>query len=119
MAFVDGVVIAVPHSNRESYAGHAAAMADVFIACGAIEVVDAWAADVPEGKLTSFPMSVKANADEAVVFSWIKWPDKATRDAGWEQAMKHPGMTGLPPDLFDAQRMIYGGFDIIQSRVKA
>ena len=38
--------------------------------------------DVPQGKVTSFPMAVKCEPDEVVVFSWIVWPSKAVRDEG-------------------------------------
>jgi hypothetical protein len=33
-------------------------------------------ADVPDGTVTSFPMAVKKEADEVVVFSWMEWPDR-------------------------------------------
>jgi hypothetical protein len=36
--------------------------------------------DVPEGKLTSFPMAVQRRDDETVVFSWIIWPSREVRD---------------------------------------
>ena len=45
---------------------------------------------------------------ERVVFSWIAWPDKETRDAGWAKMMGDERMAGPMP--FDGARMVYGGF---------
>jgi uncharacterized protein YbaA (DUF1428 family) len=116
MSFVDGVVVAVPEANRAAYVAAAERLAALFLECGALEVVDAWGADVPEGKLTSFPMAVKREPGEAVVFSWIRWPSREVREAGWARAMQDPRMQGVTNEIFDGARMIYGGFEVIQSR---
>ena len=71
MNYVDGCVLAVPTANREAYLEHAAIAATVFKEHGALAVVDCWGDDVPEGKVTSFPMAVQRKEDETVVFSWI------------------------------------------------
>ena len=71
MNYVDGFVVAVPTAKRESYLRHAQATAAVFKEYGALEIVECWGDDVPEGKLTSFPMAVQRKDDETVVFSWI------------------------------------------------
>jgi uncharacterized protein YbaA (DUF1428 family) len=111
MSYIDGFVCPVPVAKREEYRKHAGEAAVIFREHGATQVVEAWADDVPDGKLTSFPMAVQLKDDEAVVFAWIVWPDKAARDAGLEKSMKDPRM---PQDMslmpFDAKRMIYGGF---------
>ena len=74
MNYIDGIVAAVPTANREAYRHHAEAAAAVFKEHGAIKVVECWGDDVPDGKLTSFPLAVQRKADETVVFAWIVWP---------------------------------------------
>jgi uncharacterized protein YbaA (DUF1428 family) len=64
MTYVDGFVAAVPTSNREIYKKHAEAAAVVFKEHGALKLVECWGDDVPEGKVTSFPMAVKRKEDE-------------------------------------------------------
>ena len=114
MTYVDGFVAAVPTVNREAYKEHAEAAAVVFKEHGALKVVECWEDDVPEGKLTSFPMAVKRKADEAVVFSWILWPSRNVRDEGMKKVMADPR---LQPDKnpmpFDGKRLIYGGFEML------
>ena len=113
MPYIDGFVLAVRTANREAFLKHAAEMAVIMKEFGALKSVECWGDDVPDGKLTSFPMAVKKEADETVVFSWLVWPSKEVRDAGWEQMMKDPRMQpGVNPMPFDGKRMIYGGFQM-------
>jgi uncharacterized protein YbaA (DUF1428 family) len=117
MNYLDGFVNAVPQANKEAYLKHATDTAIVFKEYGALEVVESWGDDVPEGKLTSFPMAVKREEGEAVVFSWITWPSKAVRDSAWEKIMADSRIMDparAPP--FDGKRMIYGGFQIIMQK---
>ncbi len=114
MTYVDGFVAAVPTANKEAYRRHAADAALVFKQHGALKVVENWGDDVPDGKLTSFPLAVKKSADESVVFSWVVWPSKAVRDTGWAAVMKDPRMQpGANPMPFDGKRLIYGGFETL------
>jgi uncharacterized protein YbaA (DUF1428 family) len=62
MTYVDGFVAAVPTTNRDIYKKHAEAAALVFKEHGALKFVECWGDDVPDGKLTSFPMAVKRKA---------------------------------------------------------
>jgi uncharacterized protein YbaA (DUF1428 family) len=117
MNYVDGFVAAVPTANREIYRQHAAKAAVVFMEYGALNVVECWGDDVPEGKLTSFPKAVRCEADETVVFSWITWPSRQVRDEAWKKVMADPRMQpDKNPMPFDGKRMIYGGFEVIVSR---
>ncbi len=114
MNYVDGVVIAVPTADKEIYREFAQRMAALFKEHGALNVVDCWGADVPEGKLTSFPLAVKREPHETVVFSWLTWASRAARDEAWKKVMADPRMQpGAEPMPFDGKRMIFGGFEVI------
>jgi uncharacterized protein YbaA (DUF1428 family) len=109
MAYIDGFVLAAPTANKETFVAHARQMDSMFIEYGATRVIECWGDNVPDGKLTDFKRAVQAKADETVVFSWIEWPDKATRDAAMEKMRNDRRMA--PHDMpFDGKRLIFGGF---------
>lgn len=111
MAYIDGFVIAVPSANKEEFIRHANEGDSVFLEHGATRILECWGDDVPAGKQTDFRRAVQATDDETVVFSWIEWPDKATRDAAMEKVMADPRLSPeANPMPFDGKRMIYGGF---------
>lgn len=118
MSYIDGFLIPVPAGKREDYRKMAEMAAPVFIDHGAVEVVECWGDDLMRGQTTDFYMAVKASGDENVVFSWIKWPDKATRDAGNKAAMEDERFSGMDAlDVFDGKRMIFSGFmPIVEAR---
>lgn len=110
MAYIDGFVIAVPTANKKAFIDHAKRMDGMFIEFGATRVIECWGDDVPDGKQTDFKRAVQAKDDETVVFSWVEWPDKATRDAAMEKFRSDPRMQ--PHDMpFDGKRLIFAGFE--------
>ncbi|MFC0587878.1 DUF1428 domain-containing protein [Novosphingobium aquiterrae] len=108
--YVDGFILPVTPANRSAYLDMAQQAAGTFLKYGALRSSENWGEDVPEGKVTDFKRSVIAEGDENVVFSWVEWPDKATRDAGWEKVMADPDMQPPSEMPFDGQRMFWGGF---------
>ena len=113
MSYIDGFVLAVPTANKQKFIDHANEGDSVFIEYGATRVLECWGDDVPDGKQTDFRRAVQGKEDETIVFSWIEWPDKATRDAGMKKMMdgSDPRMDPkINPMPFDGARMIYGGF---------
>ncbi len=114
MNYVDGFVLAVPTANKEAYRKLAQTMAPLFLEHGALGMVECRGDDVPDGVVTSFPMAVKCQPDETVVFSWISWPSREVRDAGMAKVMADPRMQpGAEPMPFDGKRMIFGGFQVL------
>ena len=114
MSYIDGFVIAAPTASRQEVIDYAARFDPMFLELGALRVVECWGVDVPHGTVTDFHRAVQAKDDETVMFSWIEWPDKATRDAGMQKMMEDPRMDPSNPDNppmpFDGKRMIFGGF---------
>jgi uncharacterized protein YbaA (DUF1428 family) len=115
MTYIDGFVIAVPKANKQKFIDHANTADGMFVEMGAIRVLECWADDVPDGTLTDFRKAVQATEDEDVIFSWIEWPDKETRDKAYAIMMdpdnKDPRMDQEKnPMPFDGKRMIWGGF---------
>lgn len=124
MSYIDGFVIAVPNNNRQKFIDHARSSDSVFMELGATRVLECWGDDVKDGKLTDFRRAVQAKQDEAVVFSWIEWPDKPTRDKAMKRMDElmqsddrmNPGKNPMP---FDGKRMIFGGFaSIVDQRTE-
>nr|WP_246167531.1 DUF1428 domain-containing protein [Sphingomonas piscis] len=109
--YIDGFVVPVPEHNREAYRQLAAKMAGVFRQHGANRVVEAISDDVSHGEVTDFYRAVKAEKGEAIVFSFIEWPDRATRDTAWGAIMNDESMKPDGEMPFVGQRMFWGGFE--------
>jgi uncharacterized protein YbaA (DUF1428 family) len=112
--YVDGFVLPVPQGNYDSYVALAQKAGADFEKHGAVRFVEAWGDDIQDGKVTDFRRAVQAKEGENVVFSWIEWPVKATRDAAWAKMMADPEMQPNQGDMpFDGMRMFWGGFDML------
>lgn len=112
LPYVDGFVTPVRSDNRDAYLAVATISAEIFHDNGALSVVEAWEDDVADGKVTDFHRAVAIVPGEIVVFSWVTWPDKATREAGMAAMMADSRMKN-PEMPFDGKRMIFGGFQAV------
>jgi uncharacterized protein YbaA (DUF1428 family) len=110
-SYTDGFVVPVPEAKREAYRGLASKMAKEFVKHGATRVVEAFGDDVPRGQVTDFYRAVKAEDGEGIVFSFIEWPDKATRDEAWKAIMADESLRPEGEMPFDGKRMFWGGFE--------
>ncbi|WP_041522219.1 DUF1428 domain-containing protein [Gilvimarinus agarilyticus] len=114
MSYIDGFVAAVPTVNKDLYLEHVKTAAKCFKEHGALKLTECWGDDVPSGETTSFPMAVKCQPDETVVFGLVEWPSKAVRDSGMQKVMEDERMSAENnPMPLDGKRLIYGGFQVI------
>jgi uncharacterized protein YbaA (DUF1428 family) len=112
MPYVSGFLSPVKAENKDRYIASAATSWPIFQKYGCLEQVETWGVDVPPGKLTGFDLAVKLEPDEVVVFSWLKWPDKATADACFASMETDPAWKDMDMP-FDGKRMMWGGFEMI------
>ena len=113
MPYIEGFVAAVPTANKEKYIEQAREATAYFKSLGATRLVECWGDDVPKGEVTDFYKAVQAKEDETVIFSWIEYPDKATRDAANEKMAADSDTDMEMP--FDGKRMFWGGFEPVVS----
>lgn len=114
--YVDGFVIAVPKKNVNAYKKLATKCGKVWMKHGALEYIECLADDVSKGKLTSFPRSVKLKPSEVVFFSYIVYKSRTDRNRVLKKVMKDPVLANMMHvNIFDAKRMIYGGFKTVVS----
>lgn len=107
MPYVDGFVAPVPTARKTEYFDFARRWMPWFREMGAIEQVECWGDEVPEGKHTDFRRAVDLQEGETVAFAWIVWPDKQTRDAAYAKLRDEKPETDIP---FDGKRMLFAGF---------
>jgi uncharacterized protein YbaA (DUF1428 family) len=115
MEYVDGFVVPVPKKNLAAYKKMSLMCARIWREYGALEYVECVADDVKPGKLTSFPQSLLLKRGEVVVFSWIRYKSRKSRDAINKKVMADPRLGPMmdPKSLpFDGKRMFFGGFKI-------
>lgn len=111
MSYLDGFILPLKEDKLDEYRAIAQTFARKAEAVGAIGSVEAIGDGLEHGHTTDFYRAVQAQDGENVVFSFIIWPDKQTRDSGWEKLMADPEMQpGAQPMPFDGKRMFWGGF---------
>ncbi|MEQ8771816.1 MAG: DUF1428 domain-containing protein [Erythrobacter sp.] len=121
MAYIDGYAFTVDSARRAEFTSFCESVDTWFLENGALRVVETWGEEVPRGKATDFHRAVAAREDETVCFSWIEWPDRATRDAAMERMGEAAGSDPrLDPEAnpppFDGARMIFGSFTPVFDR---
>ena len=111
MTYIDGFILPIKDANLAEYTPMAETFARKAKALGALGSMEAIGDGLEHGKVTDFYRAVHAEEGENVIFSIVIWPDKSTRDKGWEKIMAdpemQPGMQAMP---FDGKRMFWGGF---------
>ena len=121
--YIDGFVLPVPRNRLNEYKRAAEAVAEIWKEHGALAYFEYVGEDLKLEGTRSFPEFVGAKDDEAIVFGWVVFDSREARDLANERVGADPRMTDLIDPLidparmvFDAKRMVYGGFQsLVQS----
>jgi uncharacterized protein YbaA (DUF1428 family) len=114
--YVDGFLLPVKKDRLEDYRAIATTAGELWRELGALDYKECVAEDVSDGEVTDFPRSVKLEADETVIFSWITYESRSERDRINKLIMEHPRMKELMASgegVLDGARMVHGGFEVI------
>lgn len=115
--YIDGFVLPVPRDRLDRYREVVEQVAEIWKEHGALAYSE-YVADAPPLEGTrSFADAAKAAAEEVVIFGWIAFASREARDLANARVAADRRMTALvdpltstPRPIFDAERMVYGGF---------
>ncbi|MHA6344322.1 DUF1428 domain-containing protein [Roseivivax sp. CAU 1761] len=109
MTYVAGFLTPVPNENRDAYIASARKAWPLFRDYGALQIMECWGDEIPDGTQTDFKRAVALKEGESVCFSWMIWPDKASYDRCGASMDADPRWQELDMP-FDGKRMMWGGF---------
>ncbi|GAO43220.1 hypothetical protein FPE01S_02_03240 [Flavihumibacter petaseus NBRC 106054] len=115
--YLDGFVLPVPRIYLDEYKRVAEKVAEIWKEYGALAYFEYVGEDLKLEGTRSFVELVELKEDEVIVFGWVVFPSKEVRDRANKQVPSDSRMTELVAPLtdprrliFDAERMVYGGF---------
>ena len=115
--YIDGFVLPVPRIHLDEYKRVAEMVAKIWKEYGALAYFEYVGEDLELEGTRSFIELTDAKEDEAIIFGWVVFDSRETRDLANKQAPNDPRMSDLIAPLtdpsrlvFDATRMVYGGF---------
>ena len=115
--YIDGFVLPIPRIHLDEYRKVAEKVAEVWKEYGAIAYFEFVGDDMYLEGTKSFIETLDAKEDEEIVFGWVVFPSKEIRDSANKKVPEDPRMAEIVAPLtnserliFDAGRMVYGGF---------
>lgn len=121
--YIDGFVLPIPRTHLDEYKQVAEKVAEIWKEYGALAYFEYVGDDMSLEGTKSFNQTIEAKEDEEVVFGWVVFPSKEVRDEANKKVPLDSRMHELIAPLvdlekliFDASRMVYGGFQpLVQS----
>lgn len=115
--YIDGFVLPVPRDQLKIYREVVERVAEIWKEHGALDYSEYVGDDFSLKGTRSFADVANAKEDEAIIFGWVVFETREARDLANERVAADPRMADLITPLthttrpiFDAERMVYGGF---------
>ena len=121
--YIDGFVLPVPRDQLETYREVAEKVAEIWREHGALDYLEYVGDDSNLEGTRSFTDAANTKEDEVVIFGWVAFESRETRNLANKRVAADPRMadlinplTNTSRPIFDAKRMVYGGFrSLVQS----
>jgi len=121
--YIDAFILPLPKKHLNEYKSVAEKVAEIWKEYGALAYFEYVGEDLTLAGTRSFIEVADVKEDEVIIFGWAVFPSKKVRDTANKQVPTDPRMAGLVAPLtdperliFDAGRMVYGGFQsLVQS----
>ena len=118
--YIDGFVFPIKKKHLDQYKSVVGTVAEIWKEYGALAYKEFIGDDMYLEGTKSFHKEINATEDEVIVFGWVEFDSLKTRNKVNELVANDPRMEELiaplvaePNKIFDAQRMLYGGFKSI------
>jgi len=115
--YIDGFVLPIPRIHLNEYKSVAEKVAEIWKEYGALAYFEYVGEDLKLEGTRSFIDVVDLKEDEVIIFGWVIFSSKEIRDTANNQVPTDSRMAELVAPLtdpkrliFDAERMVYGGF---------
>ena len=111
--YIDGFVFPISRVRLNEYKCLAEAAAKIWKEHGALDYCEFVGDDMELAGTRSFTDALKATEDETIVFGWVVFDSRETRDLVNQRVAADPRMADLievSNSGFNAERMAYGGF---------
>ena len=118
--YIDGFVFTIPKKHLEEYQRVAEKVAEIWKEYGATAYSEFVGDDLRLEGTRSFIDVLDVSTEEVVIFGWVVFPSKEVRNEANQKVPLDSRMSALVSPLtdpkrliFDAKRMIYGGFRLL------
>ena len=111
--YIDGFVFPISRDHLNEYWRLSEAVAQIWREYGALDYKEYVGDDMKLEGTRSFNDVVMATKDEVIVFGWVVFDSRETRDLANKKVAADPRMVHLINKSncgFNAERMVYGGF---------
>jgi uncharacterized protein YbaA (DUF1428 family) len=114
--YLDGFVLPIRKDKVDLYRSIARDAGKIWREHGALEYRKCIAEEMDAKEMVSFLQLAGAAADETVVFAWLVFESRASRDEVNAKVVADPRLKGMCEKgemPFDFKRMAYGGFETL------
>ena len=115
--YIDGFAFPIDSSRLDEYKVVAKQIAKIYAEHGAVRYQEFVGDDLSREGTRAFPETLNAGEGETIVFGWITYDSKATRDQVNQKVESDPRIPELVGPLFDPNqpifaptKMAFGGF---------